>query len=133
MNFDNPIRKAFAIFLFIMLIAGIAQFARAVTSVDVCSPECDTHQLEWRPDAVAAWQSVGAPLPLEDITRSDTGAAARGVDWDDKGISSFGEFRGKAARGTDESPFSAPIFIGEPPVAPLLLASLLTVAWIRRR
>jgi hypothetical protein len=118
--------RVLAGFAFVFALATAAQ---AVTSVDGCIPECDVHQLEWRPISADPWASVAAPLPVADIIRSDTGEAARGVEW--TGLSSFGEFRATAMRGSDLSPYSPILFLGEPPVAPLLLAALGTVFLLR--
>lgn len=113
------------------LLAGAAVPASAVTSVDGCIPECDSHQLEWRADPASPWLSVGAPVAVADIVRSDTGQSARGIEWTGLDESPGNEFRGQALRGNDVSPFSLPLVIPEPPVAPLLLASLGTIVILR--
>ena len=109
----------------------LAHAANAVTSRDECVPECDGHQLQWRPVPVDAWANVGAVLPVADVTHESVVGSFRGVQW--TGTSSFGEFRASATRGTDESGFSTPINLGEPPVAPTLFAALGTIGLIRWR
>lgn len=103
----------------------------ALRSVDSCNQECDSHQLQWRVITGGTWANVANPFPLEDIV-DDNDQPARGVNWDDKGISSFGEFRALSIRGVDVSPYSDPIFIDEPPVAPLMVAALGMLIVMRR-
>lgn len=118
---------------FALLTIALGRVAFAVTSVDVCDPECDSHQLEWRADPADSWVSVGAPVDVTDIVRPDTNQASRGVEWSGLDETPGNEFRGKSLRGNDESPFSSPLVIPEPPIAPLLLASLGVVAFLRWR
>jgi hypothetical protein len=110
----------------------IALPASAVVSIDVCSPECETHQLEWRVNSLASWSVVGAPVAVTDVTRPDNGNPDRGVEW--TGISDVGEFRGKSTRtGSVDSDWSTPIFVGEPAAPPLLLSGLFTLWLLRPR
>ena len=105
--------------------------APALVSKDECVPECDTHQLEWRPIPTDPWASVGAALSVTDVSHPSQPAPFRGAEW--TGLSSFGDFRATATRGIDVSPYSPILELGEPPVAPTLLAALLTLAWLRRK
>ena len=109
----------------------VATAAPALISQDQCLPECDTHQLEWRPIPTDPWASVGAALSVTDVSHPSQPAPFRGAEW--TGLSSFGDFRATATRGNDVSPYSPILELGEPPAAPLLLAGLLTLAWLRRR
>ncbi len=121
--------------VFFTAVATVAMFLFAmtadanITSVDQCVPECNEHQLEWHALPIDPWLPVATPMPVGDITHASLPGPARGVTW--TGTSTFGEFRGKAVRGPDESPYSPVLPVGEPPVAPLLLAALGTIAVIR--
>lgn len=139
--------KTLIAILFVFALSTILSSpAFAVMSVDFCNRACDSHQLQWRATQSDAWADVASPFPLEDVTLPKdvvnpltgatipAGSVVKGVLWDGKGISSFGEFRAKAMRADQpDSPYSTPVFIDEPPVAPLVIASLGVVVILRAR
>lgn len=108
-----------------------ASSASALVSRDECVPECDTHQLEWRPLPSDIWASVGVALAVTDVSHPSVTDPFRGVEW--MGLSSYGDFRATATRGIDVSPYSPVINVGEPPAAPTLLAALLVLFWLKRK
>lgn len=116
--------------LMVMGLLLVATAAPALVSQDECVPVCDTHQLEWRPTPTDPWASIGAVLPVTDVTHPSLPAPFPGVEW--TGLSSYGEFRATATRGIDTSPYSPIISLGEPPAPPTLLAALLALAWLKR-
>ena len=117
--------------MIILVLLLAASAAPALVSKDECLPECDTHQLEWRPLPSDSWASVGVALAVTDVNHPSQPAPFRGVEW--TGLSSFGDFRATATRGIDVSSYSPILELGEPPVAPTLLAALLTLAWLKRK
>lgn len=131
--------KSAPLFLALVLFATLE--ARALVSQEDSAnvPESEVHQLQWRPTPSHGWENVGSPQPVTDVTHPSVVGLLRGVDWDLSGtVADFGEWRAFAIRYNLDSPPSNVIDLGvpEPPAAPLMLASLATLAglvWWRGR
>ena len=115
------------------LVLAVTSAAVALVSQEVSTPEASTHQLYWRAFPVDPWILVGSPQAVTDVTHPDVGGAFRGVAWSAQ--FGFGEYYATAANPDGESPPSNTINLGGPgpPDAPILLATLAVMAYLKRR